>query len=72
MALPDILVGDGLEDEGLVTGVPGHRGHLVQQQPVMVPGHLVSGHHHHHHDMSHVTRPHLAGRVAVYGAGYEG
>ena len=41
MALPDIPVGDGLEDEGLVTGVPGHRGHLVQQQPIMVPGHLV-------------------------------
>ena len=42
MALPDIPVGDGLEDEGLVTGVPGHGGHLVQQQPIMVPGHLGS------------------------------
>ena len=38
--LPRVPLRDGLQDESLVTRVPGHSGHLVQQQAVMVPAHL--------------------------------
>ena len=40
LSLPDIPLSDGLQDQCLVTGVPGHCGHLVQQQPIMIPDYL--------------------------------
>ena len=37
---PNVKVGHMLQYQGVVAGVPGHGGHLVQQQVIMVPDNL--------------------------------